>query len=85
MSSKSEIARMGIVNILNDMKNPLTNIKLCMEMIESDHHENEGKNCNDIIKKNTEKLEASIRDLVKSFEYLGISVHLAEDKTPVNR
>ena len=41
MSQESKIAQLGILNILNQMKNPLTNIRLCVDMLEED-------NCTDV-------------------------------------
>jgi hypothetical protein len=79
----SKIAQIGILHILNEMKNPLTNIMLCLEMIESNHRENDEKDCHQIIRKSSKALEESIRDLIKSFNDLGISIHLEEDNSAV--
>ena len=79
----SKIAQIGILHILNQMKNPLTNIMLCLEMIESKHQETDGKDCHEIIKSSSKALETSVRDLIKSFNDLGISVHLKEDNSEI--
>ncbi len=84
MSKKSTIAELGVINILNQMKNPLTNIRLCAEMIEKQYKSNDGTDCHDIIKKNAIVLEQSIRDLLKSFKELGMSIHVEADHTPLN-
>ena len=82
---KSSIAQIGILHILNQMKNPLTNIMLCLEMIENNQQniDNEGKDCHEIIKSSSKALESSIRDLIKSFNDLGISVQLGEDRSVI--
>ena len=82
---KSSIAQIGILHILNQMKNPLTNIMLCLEMIENNQQDidNEGKDCHEIIKTSSKALESSIRDLIKSFNDLGISVQLGEDRSVI--
>lgn len=79
----SKIAQIGILHILNQMKNPLTSIMLCLEMMESDRQENDEKDCHQIIRNSSKALEESIRDLIKSFNDLGISVHLEEDNSVV--
>lgn len=80
---KSKIAQIGILHILNQMKNPLTNIMLCVEIMESRQNEAEDMDCAGIIRNSAKALENSIRDLVNSFNDLGISVHLDEDNSPV--
>lgn len=74
MSHQSKIAELGVLNILNQMKNPLTNIRLCAEMMES-----EDKECikySEIIKNSAIKLEDSIRDICNSFAVLKLSIHM---------
>ncbi len=80
MSQESKIAQLGILNILNQMKNPLTNIRLCVDMLENDNC-SDVANCNHIIKTSAISLENSIRDLVTSFADLGVTIHLEADKT----
>jgi hypothetical protein len=80
MSQESKIAQLGILNILNQMKNPLTNIRLCIDMLEEDGC-SDVANCNYIIKTSAISLENSIRDLVTSFDELGVTIHLEDDKT----
>ena len=80
MSQPSKIAQLGILNILNQMKNPLTNIRLCVDMLDDDNYV-ENTNCKDIIKNSAISLENSIRDLCSSFADLGITIHLESDKT----
>ena len=80
---KASIAQIGILHILHQMKNPLTNIMLCLEMIENNQKDIDGKDCHDIIKNSSKALEHSIRDLIKSFNDLGISVQLGEDRSVI--
>ncbi len=75
------IAEIGILNILNQMKNPLTNIRLCVEMIENDHTEKDSCEYNRIIKKNAIALEDSIRDILKTFTEMGGSIYMEEGLT----
>lgn len=78
MSQQSKIAQLGILNILNQMKNPLTNIRLCVDMMEEDNC-SDIANCNHIIKASAISLENSIRDLCTSFDELGVTIHLEAD------
>ena len=75
MSLPSKIAQLGILNILNQMKNPLTNIRLCVDMMEEDDCK-DVDHCNQIIKSSAISLENSIRDLCTSFAELGVTIHL---------
>ncbi len=81
-SKISPLAKLGIVDMLNEMKTPITNIKLCVELLESDHEDHE-RDYHVMIKNNAVKLESRLRELLNTFYHLGISVHLAEDKTPI--
>ena len=75
MSQPSKIAQLGILNILNQMKNPLTNIRLCVDMLE-ENDSADLANCNKIIKTSAISLENSIRDLCTSFAEIGLSIHV---------
>ena len=75
MSQPSQIAQLGILNILNQMKNPLTNIRLCVDMLEEKDC-NDISNCNKIIKSSAVSLENSIRELCTSFAEIGLSIHI---------
>ncbi len=77
MQQESKLAEIGILNILNQMKNPLTNIRLSVEMMESGKAD--PRESGAIIKNSAISLEASIRDLCRSFSELGISIHLGDD------
>ena len=80
MSQPSKIAQLGILNILNQMKNPLTNIRLCVDMLEEKDC-GDVANCKHIIKNSAISLENSIRDLCTSFAELGVSIHLEAHNT----
>ena len=80
MSKPSKIAQLGILNILNQMKNPLTNIRLSVDMLENETDINRIK-YHEIIKNSAISLEDSIRQICKSFYDLGLTIHLDSDKT----
>ena len=80
MTQQSKIAQLGILNILNQMKNPLTNIRLCIDMLENNECKDKA-DCNEIIKNSAISLENSIRDLCTSFDELGFTIHLETDRT----
>lgn len=82
MDHQSKIAQIGILNILHQMKNPLTNIRLSVEMMEAG--KTDPAQYQSIIKNSAISLEASIRDLCRSFSELGISIHLGEDHSTFN-
>ena len=79
MTQQSKIAQLGILNILNQMKNPLTNIRLCVDMLENNESK-DADNCNEIIKNSAISLENSIRDLCTSFDELGVTIHLETNR-----
>ena len=83
MGKQSKIAEIGILNILNQMKNPLTNIRLSLEAIENGQDKILDKDCHTIIKNSAVKLENSIRDLCRSFNELGMSIHIEQDYTEI--
>ena len=62
------------------MKNPLTNIRLSIEMLETGEEPDKVKYI-DIIKNSAINLEDAIRDLCKSFEDVGVIIHLEADHT----
>ena len=81
MGKPSKIAQIGVLNILNQMKNPLTNIRLSVDILENNPKDEDILQCKEIIKKSAIKIEDSIRDLCNSFTELGISLHIEEDNT----
>ena len=83
MGKKSKIAELGMLNILYQMKNPLTNIRLSIEELESGSNCDNREACHTIIKNSAISLENSIRDLCRSFSELGVTIHIEEDVTPI--
>ncbi|MEO6537939.1 MAG: histidine kinase dimerization/phospho-acceptor domain-containing protein [Ferruginibacter sp.] len=78
MDSESKIAELGMLNMLYEMKNPLTNIRLSLEFLEAGTA-NDPKEYYSIIKKSALNIESSIRELCKSFNDLGITIHIGSD------
>ncbi|MEJ7611903.1 MAG: histidine kinase dimerization/phospho-acceptor domain-containing protein [Ferruginibacter sp.] len=83
MGKQSKIAELGMLNILYQMKNPLTNIRLAVEMMDRERDELVDRDCREIIKNSAVALEESIRDLCRSFNELGVSIHIEQDITPM--
>ena len=80
MSKPSKLAELGILNILNQMKNPLTNIRLSVDMQEN-ANDIDRIQYQEIIKNSAISLEDSIRELCQSFNDLGVTIHLETDST----
>lgn len=81
MGHQSKIAELGVLNILNQMKNPLTNIRLCIDMLESEGEDKECIKYKEIIKNSAISLEESIRDLCNSFSELKLSIHMQSNES----
>ncbi|MEP6711253.1 MAG: hypothetical protein ABJA37_02500 [Ferruginibacter sp.] len=77
---ESKIAKMGMINMLSEIKNPLTNIRLCIELLESGDHTNDTKGYYAIIKNNALKIETSIRDIYATFKEHGFALYLPGDE-----
>ncbi|CAN5823486.1 hypothetical protein BH11BAC4_BH11BAC4_06040 [soil metagenome] len=84
MNTASKIAEMGMINMLSQIKNPLTNIKLCLELLESDAALQNQHIYYDIMRSSTSEIESTIKDLCASFQDLGISLHVGTDSTYTN-
>lgn len=76
MENYCKIAETGLVGMLQEMKNPLTNINLCLELLESggavqhaDYYA--------IIKKSALEMESSIREICSCFLDQGFALQLA--------
>lgn len=80
MKTASKIAELGMMNILYQIKNPLTNIRLCLELLESNPIVHNQQTYYAIIKKSTAEIETSIKDICSSFHDLGISLHVETEK-----
>ena len=66
MQNKNNIAESGLVFLLKEMNNPLTNIRLSVELLENGNEEMR-QVYYDIIKKNTALLEAAVKELSDTF------------------
>lgn len=84
MNTQSKIAELGMINMLSQIRNPLSNIKLCVELLESKSGAESTEVYYDIMKKSTAAIELTIRDICNSFHDLGITVHVGTDITDIN-
>ena len=75
METSCDIAKEGLVCMLHDMNNPLANIKLCMELLESGNEEMKEMYYS-IINKNIDVMQDSIKLLSNSFINEGFSVYM---------
>lgn len=80
---ESKIAELGMIDILYEIRNPLTNIKLALEFLEADTMTDEARELYNIIKKSALKIESSVKDLCNSYHELGITLHLPPDNNPI--
>lgn len=76
----SKIAQMGIVKVLSEIKTPLTNIKLCLDLLQKDAVVENQHVYFEILKNSTSAIENAVADLCNSFNDLGISIHIPADK-----
>ena len=79
METTSKIAELGLISMLHDMNNPLTSIRLSMELLESGTVEVREIYYN-IIKKNVAQIEDTIREIYTSFVDNGITLNLSVDE-----
>lgn len=71
------IAQAGLINMLEEMNNPLTNIRLSTELIETENEDSKYTYCS-IIKKNAELIQVTIKELADSFLKQGFRIITAE-------
>jgi len=76
MKTESKIAELGMMNILSQLKNPLTNIRLCLEMLESGNSAEDPQVYYSIIKNSSLEIESSIQDICTTFRDLGMALHV---------
>ena len=79
MKQESKIAQLGMLDMLYEMKNPLTNIQLSLEMLEAGTEDIDPNVYYTIIKNSSLDIEASIKELCKSFNDLGFTLHIESD------
>ena len=85
MKNESKIAELGMINMLTQIKNPITNIRLCLELLESDTVAKNQKVYYGIMRASTRAIELSIRDICNSFHDLGITIHVGTDITNLEK
>ena len=83
MHKESKILELGMINMLYDIKNPLTNIRLCLDLLESGSHKQDPVVYYGIMKESAIKIETYIRELCGSFHELGITLHIPPDTTAI--
>lgn len=76
MESPCKIAELGLISMLHDMNNPLTNIRLCLELLEDGSPELKEKYYL-IIKSSADKMESSIKDICSCFVSEEFTVHVS--------
>ena len=80
--NNNTIAEAGLVYMLNDLQNPITTIRLCLDLLENGDNEFRDQYYA-IIKRNTEHLEMTLREIAASFiDSSGFSVHMKDSATP---
>ena len=81
MKQECKIAELGMLDMLFEMKNPITNIRLCLELLESGEGNVDPKNFYKIIKSSAIDIEESIRTLCNSFHENGFSLYMDSEPT----
>lgn len=76
----SKIAQMGIVKVLSEIKTPLTNIKLCLDLLEKDAVVENQHVYFEILKNSTSAIETAVNELCNSFNDLDIAIHIPPDQ-----
>jgi signal transduction histidine kinase len=65
MLQKVSITELGMMYTLHELNNPLTNILLCLDLLEIPSPENKKNPYYDIIKKNALAMGESVKDMYK--------------------
>lgn len=76
MRQECKIAELGMLDMLFEMKNPITNIRLCLELLEAGDGAVDPTNFYKIIKSSAIDIEDSIRILCNSFHENGFSLYM---------
>ena len=84
MESSCKIAKLGLVGMLHEMNNPLTSIKLSMELLNSCDEEQKEAYIS-IISRSIERLETSIRQIAGSFIDDGYTVQIETKEDTYNK
>ncbi len=77
MDTAGKLATMGLVGMLSEMKNPLTSIKLCIDLIESGDGDREEYLA--MIKKNAGTLEKDILEMCNYFNEGRFSIKIEDE------
>ena len=77
MDTARKLATMGLVGMLSEMKNPLTSIKLCIDLIESGAEPEQ--DYFEMIRKNAATLEKNIIEMCNYFNDGRFSIHIEND------
>ncbi len=81
MRQECKIAELGMLDMLFEMKNPITNIRLCLELLESGNPSGDPEKYYQIIKNSAIDIEDSIRTLCNSFHENGFSLYMDVEPT----
>ena len=77
MDTAGKLATMGFVGMLSEMKNPLTSIRLCIDLLESGGQP--GEDYMSIIKKNAAVLEKDIVEMCNYFNDGRFSIKIEDE------
>ena len=80
MKQECKLAELGMLDMLYEMKNPLTNIRLCLEVFESGIEVKDPTVYHTIIKNSAIDIEKSIKEICASFHDLGFSLSIAPEE-----
>lgn len=84
MEQRCKIAQEGMINMLQDMRNPLANIELSLELLQLEHSADQESACYNIIQKNTNRIAHSIHELCKCFFEQGFTLCIStENDEPI--
>ncbi len=76
MVQESKIAELGLIDMLYEIKNPLTNIRLSLDLLEAGAAPQDLQIYYKIIKDSAITIETSIRSICSSFDELGFKLHI---------
>ncbi len=81
MKQECKIAELGMLDMLFEIKNPITNIRLCLELLESENSPVDPQKFYKIIKSSAIDIEESVRTLCNTFHENGFSLYI--DSEPI--
>ena len=83
MNKQFKIAELGMIDMLYEIKNPLTNIRLSLELLECGTAPQDPHVYYNIIKESAITIESSIREICSSFEELGLSLCVGDESPEI--